>query len=349
MKTSRLVLVFLLVTGLSATAQAKPSDAKKNERAAHDHVAHERFCEAAASFAAANEAKPDKRYLWNAALAAERAGDTELALEELKAAKGARGVASDVYDAIRSRVETQAQVSAAYCPRHLSADATNAQLRARVRKLGARLAALVPVQAAKKSGQKEQAKAYEIPVEGSPTFGAKKAPVDIVVFSEFQCPFCARLNLPLHEALEDPRLKGKVRVVFKHFPLSFHKDARRAAHAGLAAREQGEKYFWKMGEKLYANQRELTSENFSKWAEDIGLDVRRFERDLKRNHDRYEAVIERDIALGTNKLKVRGTPSIFVDGWYESGARNADKIVEALQKRRGGQDAPPFLRVLTKG
>ncbi|MCP4500682.1 MAG: thioredoxin domain-containing protein [Deltaproteobacteria bacterium] len=165
----------------------------------------------------------------------------------------------------------------------------------------------------RKPQEKPQTAAYKIPTGASPALGAKNAKVSVVVFSDFQCPFCSRIDPMLKEVAKDPELKGKVNIVFKHFPLGFHKDARPAAKASLAAQEQGK--FWEYSDKLMANQKALKAENFSKWAKEIGLDVARFEKDLKENDAKYEAHISADQKLGSTAAKVRGTPSIYVGGW----------------------------------
>lgn len=178
-----------------------------------------------------------------------------------------------------------------------------------------------------------QTAAYKIPVEDSAVLGPKDAPVNVVIFSDYQCPFCARVDPMLHEVVKDPELKGKVNVVFKHFPLSFHKQAGPASKAAMAAAEQGEEYFWKMSEKLYANQRDLTDDNFKKWAGEIGLDVKKFEADYKNNDAKYQAIIDRDMKLGTTEARVRGTPSIFVNGW-ELRQRSVDGVKEIIKEKK---------------
>lgn len=178
-----------------------------------------------------------------------------------------------------------------------------------------------------------QTAAYKIPVGDSAVMGAKDAPVNVTVFTDYQCPFCARVDPMLHEVVKDAELKGKVNVVFKHFPLSFHKDAKPASKAALAAKEQGDEHFWTMSEKLYANQRELTAENFSKWAKEIGIDVKKFEQDLKANDSRYEEMINADMKLGTTEAKVRGTPSIFVNGW-ELRQRSVDGVKAIIKDKK---------------
>ena len=191
------------------------------------------------------------------------------------------------------------------------------ELESRIEKLEKKVTALEkrPTGKAARKQEQPQTAAYKIPLGDSAMMGDKNAPVNVVIFSDYQCPYCSKVDPMLHEALKDADLKGKVNVTFKHFPLSFHKDAKPASKAALAAKEQGDEMFWKMSEKLYANQRALKSENFSKWAGEIGLDVKKFEQDLKANDAKYEKMIQDDMKLGQSAAKVRGTPSLFVNGW----------------------------------
>lgn len=98
-------------------------------------------------------------------------------------------------------------------------------------------------------------------------------------------------------------------VVFKHFPLSFHKEAMPAAEASMAANEQGK--FWEFQDKVFENQKELTAENFEKWAGEIGLDVAKFKASIASG--KWKEKIQRDMAEG-NKAGVRGTPSLYING-----------------------------------
>ena len=181
-----------------------------------------------------------------------------------------------------------------------------------------------------------QTAAYTIPQGNSPAMGAKDGKIELTIFSDYQCPFCSRVDPMLHEVTKDPELKDKVKVVFKQFPLSFHKDAKPAAKAALAARDLGgDTKFWAMNEKLYANQRTLTSENFSVWAKEIGLDTGKFEKALKDNDAKYEAEIKADSDLGATAAKVRGTPSLFVNGW-ELKQRSVDGVKALIKEKNLG-------------
>jgi len=211
------------------------------------------------------------------------------------------------------------------CTKSASSDKL-ADLEARVKKLEERPAfPQRPMQA-------EQTEALEIPAGNSHVLGAKEAPVSVVIFSDYQCPFCARTDPLMQEIVKDASLKGKVNVVFKHFPLSFHTNAKPASKAALAAGEQGNEKFWAMSAKLYENQGDLTAENFNKWAKEIGLNVTKFQADLKNNDAKYEEMIKADMELGV-KTKVRGTPSIFVGGW-ELKERSVDGVKAIINDKK---------------
>jgi protein-disulfide isomerase len=172
---------------------------------------------------------------------------------------------------------------------------------------------------------------YSLPVGDSPVLGPKDAPVKITVFSDLQCPFCARVHPLFLDVLKDRELKGKVALVWKHFPLSFHKDARPAAYAAMAAREQSEEAFWTMVEGCFAQQRGLTTEYFDQIASRAGLDLRAFHRAYQNNQTRYDELIEQDMALG-QRSRVRGTPSIFVGG-YPLKTRSVDAVKDIIRTR----------------
>ena len=150
---------------------------------------------------------------------------------------------------------------------------------------------------------------YDIPVAHSVIGGDKNPKVTIVEFVDYQCPFCARFHDPMVEAVK-AYPKG-VGFMIKHFPLSFHQDARSAAKAALAAGEQGK--FLEMSDKLLNNQQSLNQASFENWAKELGLNVSKFKSDLQNNDAKYEKIINDDITLGGN-VNVRGTPSFYING-----------------------------------
>lgn len=146
-----------------------------------------------------------------------------------------------------------------------------------------------------------------LPILNSPAKGDGNAPVTITVFSDFQCPYCSRLVAFVDEVLA--KNPGKVRVVFKQFPLRMHNFALPAALASLAAREQGK--FWEMHDRLFANFNQLSDEKLRALAQELGLDMARFDRD--RNGQQLRDEVVRDQGLG-QQAGVQGTPTVFING-----------------------------------
>jgi protein-disulfide isomerase len=147
-----------------------------------------------------------------------------------------------------------------------------------------------------------------ITVEDSQVSGAKDAPITIVEFSDFQCPYCAQ-ETPILRALVE-EYPGQIRWVFKHFPLDTIHPASPLAHrAAVAAGQQGK--FWEMHDLLFANQKNAGRDALLRAALELGLDLTRFKNDL--DDDRFQAVIDRDRGEGI-RVGVGGTPSFLING-----------------------------------
>lgn len=142
--------------------------------------------------------------------------------------------------------------------------------------------------------------------KGSPFRGSPMAPVTIYEFSDFQCPHC-RLAAPTLKKIVDDS-NGKVKLVFKEYPLPGHPKAREAARAAIAADKQGK--FWEMHDLIFKNQDRLQTANFDDYAKEIGLDLKRFRDDVKSKE--VDAKIDADRAEG-KKAGVDSTPSIYVN------------------------------------
>jgi protein-disulfide isomerase len=146
-----------------------------------------------------------------------------------------------------------------------------------------------------------------IDIEGSPFKGPENAPVTIVAFDDYQCPYCARLEPVLKQVLgKYPR---EVKLVFKNFPLRMHQQARPAALAALAAHRQGK--FWEYHDLLFANYSTLNEQKFRDFAKQIGLDPMRFEAD--RQGSPVQEQLNRDLRDGA-QARVQGTPTVFING-----------------------------------
>ena len=149
-----------------------------------------------------------------------------------------------------------------------------------------------------------------------PEDGAPMPPVEIVLYSDFQCPYCQQFAQPIRE-LQTKGIDGvKTTVTFKHFPLVIHPNAQIAHHAAMAAKAQGK--FWEMHDLLFANQQHVQKADLLGYAKKLGLDVARFEKDM--NSEQTQKAIDADVAEG-NKAGVNGTPSYTINGKMYSGTR----------------------------
>ncbi len=156
--------------------------------------------------------------------------------------------------------------------------------------------------------------------------GGKDAPVTIIEFSDFQCPFCSRVNPTLEKIKE--KYGDKVRVVFKHNPLPFHKQAPYASQAALAAGMQGK--FWEMHDKLFENQKALQPEQVDGYAKDLGLDMEKYKKDV--NSKAVKDQVDADMKLAT-KVGARGTPNFMINGKQLSGAQPLDRFTAVIDEQ----------------
>ncbi|MCD4780200.1 MAG: thioredoxin domain-containing protein [Candidatus Omnitrophica bacterium] len=158
--------------------------------------------------------------------------------------------------------------------------------------------------------QEDYTKVHDIPVAHSQIKGNKDAKVTIVMFVDFQCPFSARFYPPLQQVLK--AYPDDSRVIIKHFPLAFHKQAQPAAKAILAAGLQGK--YWEMTDRIFElNSSGLSDDKFKELAGSIGMDVDKFMNDYKEKDAEWEKMIQADMNLGS-QVGVRGTPTFFLNG-----------------------------------
>lgn len=162
----------------------------------------------------------------------------------------------------------------------------------------------------------------------APSFGPANAKVTIVEFSDFQCPYCSKAAEVTNQV--KAKYGDKVRLVFRHFPLSFHQDAKPAAEASLAAHAQGK--FWEYHDKLFANQQKLDRVSLESYAEQAGLDMKQFRDSL--DDSRYEKRVEADLEMGT-EVVVEGTPTMFVNGERVPNPTDFGSVSQLIEKLLG--------------
>jgi protein-disulfide isomerase len=156
-----------------------------------------------------------------------------------------------------------------------------------------------------------------------PSKGPADAPVTIVEFSDFQCPYCAKLTPTMEQVMD--KYGAKVRRVFRQFPLNFHPFAQKAAEASLCAHEQG--MFWQLHDAMFGNQQALGVDQLKAKAAELGLDAGTFGTCL--DSGKYAAAIETDIREGS-AAGVNGTPAIFVNGRFINGAVPIEQITKVI-------------------
>jgi predicted DsbA family dithiol-disulfide isomerase len=182
-------------------------------------------------------------------------------------------------------------------------------------------------------------------IDGHPVRGGgSDAPITLVEYSDFQCPFCSRVQPVLNEVVA--RYKGKVRHVFKQLPLpaSMHPDAQRAAEASLCAADQGR--FWEMHDWMFSNQRKLDRDSLVAQATTLGMDGAAFKKCL--DNGAHAADVERD-ADEAKSFGIIGAPGFLIQGRFVNGAQPLDTFTEivdeelerAAKERTAAQTASP--------
>lgn len=157
----------------------------------------------------------------------------------------------------------------------------------------------------------------QVSVEDDSVKGPENAKVTIVVFTDYQCPFCgkfAREILPL--IISEYVDSGKAKIAIRDFPLSFHTNSEKAAEASECAHEQGK--FWEYHDKLFANQQKLGITDLKQYAKDLGLDTAKFDQCL--DSGKYANEVKKDFQDGQS-YGVSGTPTILINGMPVIGAQ----------------------------
>ena len=172
---------------------------------------------------------------------------------------------------------------------------------------------------------------YDIPTEGYPSLGPQDAPITIVEFSDFQCPFCKRWHAEVYQPLL-AAYPGKIRFVYRNLPLTtIHPDAQSAAEAALCADEQNA--FWQFHDKLLSGDL-LGTGVYTQYASDLNLNASTFESCLTAN--KYQAEIQKDSDFAIN-LGVNSTPTFFINGLAVVGAQPLEVFKQVIDKELAGE------------
>jgi len=181
----------------------------------------------------------------------------------------------------------------------------------------------------------------DITPDDDPSLGREDAPITIITFADYQCPFCSRGAEILKELVAK---KGdNIRIVLRDFPLPSHKDAKMAAEAAECADEQGK--FWEYSDIMFNNQKSLTSENLQEYAARIGLDREQFGECLNSGKHRQE--VEKDIA-DAKMAGISSTPSLLINGYYIAGIPSLDYLEEVITTIEQGK-VPRVQEHMAKG
>jgi len=192
---------------------------------------------------------------------------------------------------------------------------------------GGTLKEIQPSQGGTPSAQPSGART-SISADDDPTKGSESAPVTIIEFSEYQCPYCKRFFDQTLSLIEKNYIEtGKVKYVFRDFPLSFHQYAQKAAEASECADEQGK--FWQYHDKLFENQNALSVESLKQYAKDLGLNAAKFDSCL--DSGAMASEVQKDFADGS-EYGVSGTPAFFINGIKVVGAQPYSVFEEIIEQ-----------------
>jgi len=167
--------------------------------------------------------------------------------------------------------------------------------------------------------------------EGTPSRGPVDAPIVLIEYTDFQCPFCTRVQPTLNELMK--RYDGQIRHVFKNLPLPMHKEAQLAGAASLCARDQGK--FWEYHDWLFANQRQLNRDSMIAEAGELGMDTEVFATCI--DEGTYLPVVRADMAEAQS-FGITGTPGFLINGRVVTGAvpiENFEAIIDDELARKG--------------
>lgn len=164
-----------------------------------------------------------------------------------------------------------------------------------------------------------------VSVDDDPSQGDKGAPITLIEFSDYQCPFCKRARSVVNQILET--YKGKVFYVFRDYPLSFHKNAPKAAEAAECADEQDK--YWPFANGLWEGQAELGPDKYKEIAKKIGLNEEKFKKCI--DSGKFAAEVQKDTDDG-EEVGVTGTPAYFINGIFISGAQPFEKFQQLIDE-----------------
>lgn len=173
---------------------------------------------------------------------------------------------------------------------------------------------------------------YEVPVDDDPYYGPENAPITIIEFSDFECPYCRKWHVEVFQRLLDT-YSGQIKFVYRDFPLTtIHPNAFPAAEAANCAGEQG--VYWAYHEQLFGMQLGLGQDSYTQYAEQLGLNMEIFNACL--SEGKYKDEIQADFEFAA-QLGVRSTPTFFINGIAVVGAQSFETFQQVIEKELAGE------------
>jgi protein-disulfide isomerase len=167
-----------------------------------------------------------------------------------------------------------------------------------------------------------------VSTDGDPVLGSKDAPVTIIEFSDFQCPFCEQFfTQTLPQIKKNYIQTGKIKFVYRDYPLDFHQYANKAAQAAKCGDEQGK--FWEFHDKIFENQNSLNNESLKQFAKELGLNTSEFNNCL--DSGKMAQNVLKDFQDG-NSYGVTGTPTFFINGKKLVGTQPYEVIQQVIEE-----------------
>jgi protein-disulfide isomerase len=285
------------------------------------------------------EARPQIADLENKMYQAKRQALEQMAIERIVKAEAAKTGMSE-QDYIRKRVEeapvqqpTEAQERQFYerlkSGGQIPPDATFDSLKERIGQALVNQQRQGQMQKVVAELQKQANLKIDLPqpriqvVAEGPSRGPKDAPITIVEFSDFECPYCGAAHDTVEQVMST--YAGKVRLVYRQFPLSFHPHAEKAAEASLCAADQGK--FWEYHDVLFKNQKKLDPTDLKAFASEVGMDGQKFGQCLESGDKKKAVDADQQAGLAAG---VGGTPAFFINGIFLNGALPIDEFKKVI-------------------
>jgi len=173
---------------------------------------------------------------------------------------------------------------------------------------------------------------YNVPVDNNPSIGPENAPITLIEFSDYECPYCWKWYVETYPQLMSA-YQGKIRFVYRDFPLTgLHANASPAAEAADCSGEQGK--YWPFHDKLFSGELALGPDTYLKYATDLGLDSNKFKNCLDTN--KYQDAVEANYSFAYN-LGVQSTPTFFINGLAVVGAQPFSVFKQIIDQELAGQ------------